>query len=147
MYFKIPKRINYFGVVNDIPAKEFEVSRGLRKGDPLSPFIFLMIAEVFNLLMNKAVDLGNFVCYKFNGREFFFSHVQYAEETLIIWSKVWGNIRTIKENFFYYLMLQLNLNFHKSCLVDINICHCWIKEADNILNYMIRCILLIILVF
>ncbi|XP_058726027.1 uncharacterized protein LOC131597339 [Vicia villosa] len=31
-------------------------------------------------------------------------------------------------------MSGLKVNYHKSCLVGINICQCWLQEAANILN-------------
>jgi hypothetical protein len=122
-------------LVNGSPTKEFGMGRGLRQGDPLSPFLFIIAAEGFNLLMKRAVDLGRFSGYKFDEGDECFSHLQYADDTLIIGRKGWGNIRVIKANLMLFeLMSGLKVNYHKSLLVGINIAHSWIEEAANILN-------------
>ncbi|GAU25751.1 hypothetical protein TSUD_216830 [Trifolium subterraneum] len=43
-------------LVNGSPTEEFPLERGLRQGDPLSPFLFLLAAEGLNVLMQAMVD-------------------------------------------------------------------------------------------
>ncbi|GKV46066.1 hypothetical protein SLEP1_g53078 [Rubroshorea leprosula] len=47
-------------LINGSPMEEFKVEKGLRQGDPLSPFLFLMIGEGLNGLVQKAVTEGLF---------------------------------------------------------------------------------------
>ncbi|GJX66823.1 RNA-directed DNA polymerase, eukaryota, reverse transcriptase zinc-binding domain protein [Tanacetum coccineum] len=45
-------------LVNGSPTVEFEISRGLRQGDPLSPFLFILAMEGLHSLICKATHLG-----------------------------------------------------------------------------------------
>ncbi|GKU95341.1 hypothetical protein SLEP1_g8712 [Rubroshorea leprosula] len=45
-------------LVNGSPTKEFEMGKGLRQGDPLSPFLFLMVGEALHGLVKKAENEG-----------------------------------------------------------------------------------------
>ena len=45
-------------LVNGVPAGFFPSSKGLRQGDPLSPYLFVMGMEVLDVLIRRAVEGG-----------------------------------------------------------------------------------------
>ncbi|GJX93118.1 reverse transcriptase domain, reverse transcriptase zinc-binding domain protein [Tanacetum coccineum] len=47
-------------LVNGSPTIKFGLERGVRQGDPLSPFLFILAAEGLNSMIKKAVNKGIF---------------------------------------------------------------------------------------
>nr|GEV35876.1 RNA-directed DNA polymerase, eukaryota [Tanacetum cinerariifolium] len=47
-------------LVNGSPSDEFQIHRGLKQGDPLSPFLFILVMESLHLSVRKAVEEGVF---------------------------------------------------------------------------------------
>jgi hypothetical protein len=47
-------------LVNGSPTSEINIHRGLKQGDPLAPFLFLLVAEGFAGLMRSAVEKNLF---------------------------------------------------------------------------------------
>nr|KYP62677.1 Transposon TX1 uncharacterized [Cajanus cajan] len=54
-------------LVNGSPSSEFGVGRGLRQGDPLAPFLYLIATEGLSSLMSKAVQECVFTGYMVGG--------------------------------------------------------------------------------
>jgi len=55
-------------LLNGSLTTEFPLKRGLREGDPLSPFLFLLATEGLNVLMKAVVDSHLFTGYKFGAQ-------------------------------------------------------------------------------
>ncbi|MCH89974.1 LINE-1 reverse transcriptase like, partial [Trifolium medium] len=70
-------------LVNGSPTEDFRVGKGLRQGDPLSPFLFLFVAEGLTGLMPKAVDSNLFHGYKVSNNILFHT-LQFADDTIIV---------------------------------------------------------------
>jgi hypothetical protein len=45
-------------LLNGVPGKDFECKRGVRQGDPLSPLLFVLAAELLQCIINKAYQMG-----------------------------------------------------------------------------------------
>ncbi|GAU32228.1 hypothetical protein TSUD_53550 [Trifolium subterraneum] len=83
-------------LVNGSPTEEFPLERGLRQGDPLSPFLFLLAAEGLNVLMETAVARNLFTGYTVGERDpVLVSHLQFADVTLLLGAKSWANVRAL----------------------------------------------------
>lgn len=54
-------------MINGCPRGKFKSSRGLRQGDPLSPFLLTLVADGLGRLVDKAKEKGLF--YGFFGRK------------------------------------------------------------------------------
>nr|GEX43222.1 cysteine-rich receptor-like protein kinase [Tanacetum cinerariifolium] len=76
-------------LVNGYPTKEFGLERGVRQGDPLSLFLFILEAEGLNALVSEAVEKGIFKGIAVGADRAVVSHLQYADDTIFFseWSK------------------------------------------------------------
>jgi hypothetical protein len=123
-------------LVNGSPTDEFYIERGLRQGDPLSSFLFLLSAEGLNVLMQSLLEAGLFQGYKVRrGDDLCLSHLQFADDTLIIGEKSWLNVRSMRVVLLIFEQLSgLRVNFHKSLLTGINVSVSWLFEAALLMN-------------
>ncbi|XP_040952736.1 secreted RxLR effector protein 78-like [Gossypium hirsutum] len=45
-------------LVNGSVTNKFRVGKGLRQGDPVSPFLFILVMKVLHLMLDRAEELG-----------------------------------------------------------------------------------------
>jgi retron-type reverse transcriptase len=109
-------------LLNGHPGKVFHCRRGVRQGDPLSPLLFVLAADLLQTLINKAKDqsLLNLPLPIEYSKDF--PILQYADDTLIVME---GCSRQL---FFLKALLNtfasstgLKVNFQKSMIVPVNV--------------------------
>ncbi|GJR83958.1 RNA-directed DNA polymerase, eukaryota, reverse transcriptase zinc-binding domain protein [Tanacetum coccineum] len=66
-------------IVNGSPTREFQFHRGLKQGDPLSPFLFILIMESLHISVQRFVNAGLFRGVSI-GPSLHLSHIFYADD-------------------------------------------------------------------
>lgn len=106
-------------LLNGKPGSWIQCRRGLRQGDPLSPYMFILIADALQLIL-RASSLGEL------------SHplstdlrcptLQYADDTLINLRGDPGQLRRLKDILSSFSDFSgLHINFDKSTFIPMNI--------------------------
>ncbi|GJX65365.1 RNA-directed DNA polymerase, eukaryota [Tanacetum coccineum] len=106
-------------LVNGSPTGEFYFRKGLKQGDPLSPFLFLLIMESLHLSFQNVVNEGMFKGVSVSS-SLHLSHLFYADDVIFMgqWSE--SNINTIIQALdCFYKASGLRMNLHKSKLMGI----------------------------
>ncbi|XP_071688172.1 uncharacterized protein [Rutidosis leptorrhynchoides] len=109
-------------LVNGSPTREFELKRGLRQGDPLSPFLFIIVMEGLHLAFRHAMECNLIRGLKVGTENIHLSHLLYADDVIIFsdWSALeLRRILLILEVF--YRASSLKLNIDKSHVFSIGV--------------------------
>ncbi|KAI3750395.1 hypothetical protein L2E82_21030 [Cichorium intybus] len=122
-------------LVNGAPTKEFEITRGVRQGDPLSPFLFIIAMEGLNaaLLSAREHDIFNGVKLPNNGPSV--SHLFYADDALFIgeWSR--SNVKNLARILrCFHAASGLKVNFSKSKVFGVGVSTNELNQYANILG-------------
>lgn len=116
-------------LVNGSPSGEFQLQRGLRQGDPLSPLIFLLAAEGLSLLMKKASNGGFFKPAEIGREKIRVFHLQFADDTIFLEAANSENVRVIKRILKNMeLISRLKVNYEK----------CWLYGRMLMINNLMR---------
>jgi hypothetical protein len=83
-------------LINGSPSVEINIQRGLKQGDPLAPFLFLLVAEGLGGIMRKAVELNRFHGVQVGNNGMIVSHLQYADDTLCMGEASIANLWSLK---------------------------------------------------
>jgi hypothetical protein len=90
--------VTYSVLVNGAPYGNIIPSRGLRQGDPLSPYLFLLVAEGLSSLLVKAETVGTITRVSFFARGLRLSHLFFADDSPLFCRAnftEWGNLLRI----------------------------------------------------
>ncbi|WVZ85072.1 hypothetical protein U9M48_032030 [Paspalum notatum var. saurae] len=104
-------------ILNGVPGKQFLCKRGVRQGDPLSPLLFVLAAELLQYVINQAHQLG-ILALPIPQHGGSFPIVQYADDTLLVMQATLLPEGIAK---FFLASTGLKVNFGKSSIVPINV--------------------------
>ncbi|XP_058765063.1 uncharacterized mitochondrial protein AtMg01250-like [Vicia villosa] len=106
-------------LVNGSTTADFQVSRGLRQGDPLSPFLFTIVADGLVGMMKQAVSGGLYRSFKLTSTVEY-NLLQFADDTILFGDGSWSNLWTLKALLKGFKMASgLRINLHKSKLYAV----------------------------
>lgn len=108
-------------LVNGSPTGEFVAQKGIKQGDPLAPFLFLIAAEGLTGLTKKGEEAGGLSGFKVS-EHLSISLLQFADDTLFLCdgseTSVWC-LKSILRSF--ELVSGLKINFAKSSVIGIHL--------------------------
>ncbi|GJQ89776.1 RNA-directed DNA polymerase, eukaryota, reverse transcriptase zinc-binding domain protein [Tanacetum coccineum] len=109
-------------LVNGSPTSEFSIKRGLRQGDPLSPFLFILIMEGLHIVIKDATRSNLIKGVTVGNPGMSLSHFFYADDVVLVteWNQVdMDNIIRLLNVF--YLASGLCININKSNVYGIRV--------------------------
>ncbi|GKV32990.1 hypothetical protein SLEP1_g41549 [Rubroshorea leprosula] len=129
-------------LINGSTTRQFKSSRGLRQGDPLSPYLFLLVAEGLNGIISSAINHGLFEGIDIGNGGLKVSHLQFADDSILFGKAVERNIWAAKRNIWaaksimriFELVSGLKINFVKSQLFSLNVSDEWKSKIAHILH-------------
>ena len=74
--------VSYAILVNRNAKGWVKVSRGLRQGDPLSPFLFTIVPDVLSRMLLRAEERSMLEGFKVGRNKTRVSHLQFADDTI-----------------------------------------------------------------
>jgi hypothetical protein len=77
------KSANFEILVNGIPTGRIYPSRGIRQGDPISPYLFLLCAEALSMLLTKADQRGELTGAPTSKKGPRLNHLFFADDSLL----------------------------------------------------------------
>jgi retron-type reverse transcriptase len=71
-------------LLNGVSRKVFHCRRGVRQGDSLSPLLFVLLADLLQSIVNKAMEMGILKLPIDVGYTSYFPIIHYANDTLLV---------------------------------------------------------------
>ena len=108
-------------LLNGVPGKQFKCKCGVRQGDPLSPLLFVLAADLLQSVVNDMLAKG-VLTLPIPSQDPDFPIIQYADDTIIILSAVEDQLVALKNMLHVFQQSTgLRVNFAKSSMVPLNV--------------------------
>jgi hypothetical protein len=126
-------------LLNGTSGKVFHCRRGVRQGEPLSPLLFVLVVDLFHIIINRAKDMGLLrlpIDARYSND---FPIIQYVDDTLLILEAYPQQLFVLKAilNTFGE-STGLKVNYAKSFLYPIDISQERLIHLAATFNYQAR---------
>lgn len=139
--------VQFSVLVNGTPRENFKPRRGIRQGDPLSPYLFLICAEGLSPFLNREESLTNLKGFKINKLCLSLTHLFFANDNLIFCRATEKECKVIKDVLGIYKKASgQTINLNKSMFManrnvkrsEVEGCEriLGIKETKSLGNYL-----------
>ena len=110
-------------LINGPPAGFFDNSRGIRQGDHLSPFLFVIVMEAFSKMVKASIDHSLFSAFAMGAKgseQVHISHLLFADDTLVFCGASRDQVQAIGNLLVCFeLVSGLKVNLAKSVIVPV----------------------------
>ena len=98
-------------------SKSFTLTQGLRQGEPLSPYLFLLCANILSISLTQAETSNNLKGVKVGRNGISFTHLLFADDSLLFFKKDKHSLDTLLKILdWYFKVLRQCINPLKSDL-------------------------------
>lgn len=88
--------VKYYILLNGQPTDSFSPQRGLRQGDPLSPYLFLLCAEGFSAFIRKAESRGSLTGVRIVRNAPPILHLFFADDIILFFKSTLEEVNVVK---------------------------------------------------
>ena len=114
--------VSYAVLVNGSAKGWVKASRGLRQGDPLSPFLFTLVADVLSRMLLRAEERNMLEGFRVGRNRIRVSHLQFADDTIFFSNTREEDLQTLKSLLLAFGHISgLKVNLDKSNIYGINL--------------------------
>ncbi|KAJ9698883.1 hypothetical protein PVL29_007787 [Vitis rotundifolia] len=114
--------VSFVVLVNGNTKGWVKASRGLRQGDPLSPFLFTLVADVLSRMLLRAEERNVLEGFRVGRNRTRVSHLQFADDTIFFSSTQEEDMLTLKSVLLVFGHISgLKVNLDKSNIYGINL--------------------------
>lgn len=107
-------------LVNGSSSLDFQMEKGVRQGDPLSPFLFIIAAEGLNWMSKNVVSQGSLGGLIMGNAGPTITHLQFADDTLVFCKAKLEEVQTVKGLLCKFEeIFGLRINYDKSILCGV----------------------------
>eukprot|EP00253_Pinus_taeda_P005533 PITA_05533 len=108
-------------LVNGSPTRTFNASRGIRQGDPISPFLFILAAEGLRRIIKREIRKKKIRGLKPWGNNLAITRQQFVDDIMLFGEVSIREVRAIKEVLDIFMEASgMEINKEKSCTFIFN---------------------------